>query len=99
MRVVSKKLRDAARNQHCTLRLDCCNRNPETTILAHLPSGTKGMGLKGFDTVAVFACSDCHDQIDGRSNKFEQIEWQDITRAIAETHEVLISKGIVEVKP
>lgn len=98
MRVVSKKLRDAARNQHCTLRLDCCNRNPETTILAHLPSGTKGMGLKGFDTVAVFACFSCHDAIDGRG-KASEFTWRDITRALAETHEVLISKGIVEVKP
>lgn len=99
MRVVSKKIRNAARGQNCTLRLSECNFNPETTVLAHLPSGTKGVGMKGFDTVAVFACSSCHDAIDGRARNTGPIDWRDITRALAETHEVLISKGIVEVKP
>lgn len=28
-------LRDSARGQECFVRLDCCNGNPETTVLAH----------------------------------------------------------------
>lgn len=98
MRVVSKKIRNAARDQCCTLRLSECNFNPETTVLAHLPSGTKGMGMKGFDTIAVFACSSCHDAIDSRTHNAGPIDWRDITRALAETHAILIGAGIVEVK-
>ena len=99
MRVVSKKIRTAARGQNCTLRLSECNFNPETTVLAHLPNGFKGMGMKGLDTVAVFACSDCHDSIDGRTSNTGPVDWRDITRALAETHAILIDAGIVEVKP
>lgn len=98
MRVVSKKVRNAARDQICTLRLSDCNFNRETTVLAHLPNGFKGMGMKGFDTVAVFACSNCHDSIDGRVRGIDQIDWRDITRALAETHAVLIQLKIIEVK-
>ena len=99
MRVVSKKIRNAARGQNCTLRLSECNFNPETTVLAHLPNGFKGMSMKGLDTVAVFACSDCHDKIDSRTRSSYPIDWRDVTRALAETHEILIDMGIVEVKP
>lgn len=98
MRVVSKKIRNAARGQSCTLRLSECNFNPETTVLAHLPNGFKGMGMKGLDTVAVFACSSCHDEIDGRVHNVGPIDWRDVTRALAETHAILISLRIVEVK-
>lgn len=98
MRVVSKKIRNAARDQYCTLRLSECNFNTETTVLAHLPSGTKGMGMKGFDTIAVFACSNCHDSIDSRTSNTGPIDWRDVTRALAETHAVLIQLNILEVK-
>lgn len=98
MRVVSKKIRNAARDQNCTLRLSECNFNPETTVLAHLPNGFKGMSIKGFDTVAVFACSSCHDAIDSRTHNAGPIDWRDITRALAETHAFLISSRIIEVK-
>jgi len=94
MRVSSKKLRASANGQECTVRMpDICNYNPETTVLAHLPCGQKGMGMKGFDTVAVYAC---HDVIDGRAAG--DIDWQDMPRAIAETHEGLIRAGILTVK-
>ncbi|QQE90463.1 nuclease domain-containing protein [Azotobacter chroococcum] len=97
MRIVSKKLRDSARGQECTVRLPgICNWNPETTVLAHLPCGQKGIGLKGFDTVAVYACSSCHDAIDGRSAG--EIDWRDMFRAVAETHQVLIRAGILKIK-
>lgn len=98
MRVVSKKIRNAARDQNCTLRLSECNFNPETTVLAHLPNGFKGMSMKGFDTIAVFACSSCHDHIDSRTSNAGPVDWRDVTRALAETHAVLIRSGIIEVK-
>ena len=96
-RIVSKKLRDSARGQECTVRLPgICNCNPETTVLAHLPCGSKGIGMKGLDTVAVYACSACHDAIDGRSAG--EIDWRDMLRSIAETHRSLIGSGIIVIK-
>ncbi|WP_339450364.1 nuclease domain-containing protein [Pseudomonas sp. EA_5y_Pfl2_R50] len=97
MRVSSKKLRNSAQGQDCTVCMPgTCNHNPETTVLAHLPCGQKGMGMKGFDTVAVYACSACHDVIDGRAAG--EVDWSDMPRAIAETHESLILSGILTVK-
>ena len=51
----SKKYRDAAKDQPCTLRLSCCNRDKKTTALAHRPGA--GMGIKADDFDAVDACS------------------------------------------
>ncbi|WP_421287558.1 nuclease domain-containing protein [Aeromonas veronii] len=63
----SQALRDGARGQLCKLQLPgVCMGGTDTTVLAHLPSATHGMALKGDDLVAVEACSACHDAIDGR---------------------------------
>ena len=97
MRISSKKLRDSARGQECTVRLPgICNFRTDTTVLAHLPCGQKGMGMKGFDTVAVYACDCCHGVIDGRAAG--EVDWQDMLRAVAETHEALIRAKILTVK-
>lgn len=97
MKISSKKLRESARGQDCAVRLPgVCNFNSETTVLAHLPCGQKGFGMKGFDTVAVYACSACHDVLDGRAKG--EVDWSDIPRAIAETHEALIRAGILTIK-
>lgn len=63
------KLRDAARNMDCQVRLPgICNFRPETTVLAHYRlSGTCGTGIKPIDLIGSWACSDCHDAIDQRS--------------------------------
>ena len=62
------KLTESARGQECHVRIPgVCNGNPETTVLAHLkPTGHGTMGGKPPDICGVFACSDCHDVIDGR---------------------------------
>jgi len=52
--------------------------------------------MKGLDTVAVYACSACHDAIDGRSSA--EIDWRDMLRSIAETHRSLIGSGIMTIK-
>ena len=62
------KKQQAARNADCTLRIPgCCNWDPETTVLAHVGSGT---AKRKNDAYAVFACSDCHDAIDRRTKVF-----------------------------
>lgn len=60
------KLTESARGQDCQIRIPgVCNFDPETTVLAHLPGG--GMGKKQPDWMGAFACSACHDAIDGRT--------------------------------
>ncbi|MDT8419372.1 MAG: nuclease domain-containing protein [Desulfuromonadales bacterium] len=85
----SKKYRDAAREQPCTLRLSCCNRDKKTTVLAHRPGA--GMGIKTDDFDAVDACSACHDALDGRADwpegydkreEFERARWETVTNRI-----------------
>lgn len=66
MSVISKKIRNSARGQECQVRMPgVCNRNNETVILAHVGKGS-GMGQKCDDIHATYACSACHDVIDGR---------------------------------
>lgn len=62
---VFPKLRKSAAGETCTLQIvNVCNRDPRTTVLAHLDSEFKGMALKSPDYLAVFACSSCHTAID-----------------------------------
>ncbi len=64
-------LTQSARNQDCQIRLHkICNGNPETTVLAHLPGG--GVGGKVSDIHGAYACSACHDEVDGRAMNFEE---------------------------
>lgn len=65
MGMISQRLRASAKGQQCTLQFPrICNHDPETTVLCHLPSPVKGMGNKGDDFYAVFACSACHAAMD-----------------------------------
>ena len=73
----SPALRKSAKGETCTLQIvGVCNHNPETTVLAHLPDESKGMGRKSDDFVACFACSSCHDYVDRRvKNDPYNCEW------------------------
>lgn len=96
MGIVSQKLRDSAQGQLCTLRTIVCNHNPETTVLAHLPSPIKGMGNKSDDWHAVFACSSCHDAMDRRSPV--ETHWTAVRlRALQETQRVWFEMGLLQV--
>lgn len=82
--LVSSALRKSARGEMCSLRLSCCNYDPETTVLAHLRFfGWAGVAEKPDDLLAVLACSACHDALDRRGEG----EWgfEDILRALGET--------------
>lgn len=98
MKVISKAIRDSARDQDCTLRLPgICNFDTATTVLAHVPCGHSGVGMKGPDVIAVYACSDCHDALDERT-RTASIDGWDVIRALAETQLRLIQKGLIKVK-
>lgn len=61
-------LRKEAKGRECQVRLfGVCNFNSETTVLAHYRmAGLTGMGQKADDRFGAWACSACHDAIDGR---------------------------------
>lgn len=60
----SKKYRDAAKGQNCTMRLSGCSNQTETVVLAH--RNGSGMGTKASDHDAADMCRFCHDVFDRR---------------------------------
>ncbi|HEY4365885.1 MAG TPA: nuclease domain-containing protein [Steroidobacteraceae bacterium] len=95
-----KTLRDLANGQNCMLRIPAvCNGNSETVVLAHIRRGFYGRGIKPPDTCGVWACSACHDALDGRTKAGLTIEDIDsiALRALCQQlewyarHEVLVA--------
>lgn len=64
-------LRKQAKGRGCMVRIPgVCNFNSETVVLAHIRlAGVSGMGMKSPDLIGAWACSACHDEIDGRTNR------------------------------
>ncbi len=98
----SKKIRDAARDEICTMQIvGVCNHNPETTVFAHLPDrDSHGMAKKADDWSGCFSCSSCHDVIDYRNKKAREelqpgeLEWY-MRRAQTRTMRRLFQKGVI----
>ena len=64
-------LRKEAQGRECQISIyNVCNRNPETTVLAH-PNNKLlfggGMGIKPHDMFGAWSCNACHDAVDGRT--------------------------------
>lgn len=97
----SKKIREAARGQDCTFNIAyVCNYENSTTVLAHLPDESHGMGQKADDISAAFACSACHDVVDGRKHRASyseecEKEWY-MRRAMVRTWRKLIEMGVIK---
>lgn len=91
------KIRKSAKGESCSLRLGCCSSD-QTVILAHI-GRDRGMGIKCADYMAVYACSSCHDIIDGRvKSQFTKHELNtEKLRALEETLSKLIKKGLLHV--
>lgn len=101
-RIESKAIRQAARGELCTVQLaGVCRHDTETTVLAHLPDESGGMGRKSDDISAVFACHSCHDCIDGRRpwphGDAGPREWY-MRRAMVRTWRRLVELGVVNIK-
>ena len=60
----SKKIRESARGEACTMRIQGCMPDRETVVLAHLNGA--GVGLKALDIHGAYLCRNCHDIYDGR---------------------------------
>lgn len=98
----SKAIRNAAKGQDCTVNVSgVCNYNPETVILAHYPSESKGMGIKSSDLCAGFCCSTCHDALDGRT-KHANLDYGEreyyMRRSMVRTWHKLIEMGVITIK-
>lgn len=66
--VRSKKYRDGARGQGCTLRIPTiCTGDVETTVFAHIRDSHTGRSIKASDLSGCDACWACHEIFDSRS--------------------------------
>lgn len=92
---MASKIRQSAKGEDCSLRLGFCSSN-ETVVLCHI-GRNRGMALKCSDHFAVYACSSCHDIIDGRvKSSFSKLELQaEKLRALEETQTKLIEKELL----
>jgi hypothetical protein len=97
---MSAHFRKAAKDRGCTVRIPgVCNFNSQTVVLAHIRlSGISGMGTKAPDLLGAWACSACHDEVDGRSNKsglsrdeLRLAHFEGMARTIAQ----LVKEGLV----
>ena len=94
------KITESARGQECQIRLiGVCNHNDETTIFAHYrKGGLGGMGKKPSDLHGAFACSSCHDAVDGRVKTDMDLLTLDseFKSAVLRTQLILINKDLIK---
>lgn len=91
-------IRRAARGQNCSLRLPGCRNDTSTVVFAHAPSIDNGMGLKqAKDFWGAFACSHCHDVVDGRVTTSDQriLILERWMAGVYETQKKLIEAGLI----
>lgn len=101
LRIDLPPIRNSAHGEECTLQiLGVCNYDPATTVLAHLPDESHGLS-KSDDLSGCYACSACHDVIDGRTDwPTEEAglrEWY-FRRAQTRTWRRLTEKGVISIK-
>jgi hypothetical protein len=100
----SKKLRDSARGEECTLQIHpYCEGQSETVVLCHLASEGHGIGLKSHDYWSAYGCATCHAIIDGRDQKaFKAIGHEEIercrVRGLYRTWDRMIASGLITIK-
>ena len=96
--IVSKKIRQSARGQSCTLRSPHCNDNGENVMLCHVPlPGMAGMGQKMSDIHGFYGCEGCHRYFD-TEGRADPERWQMAFRAVVETQNILYELGLITVK-
>jgi len=93
----NKKITDSARGMDCQIRSGACNGNSETTVFAHLGGG--GMGTKNSDLIGAYACSSCHDLVDGRVQSQYSPDYVKIVfyEGVFRTQKMLLDLGLVKI--
>ncbi len=95
---MSKYTKSAA-GQECQIRIPgYCNFNPDTTVFAHI--GGAGMGAKTNNIAGSYACSTCHDLVDYRDSRWQEIPIDSLKRmhldGVMRTQELMIKAGVLK---
>jgi hypothetical protein len=96
------KQTNSARGEDCTIRLEyVCNHNTETTVAAHVNGIRFGHGTGKKTEFFAYACSACHDVVDGRVKRPKGMTPDYVKRShyegVIETLLKLKEKGLVNV--
>lgn len=95
---------NSARGMACQVRMPgVCNFDPATTVWCHANGSAagKGIGQKSHDLLGAYACSACHDVVDGRrphpagySRDYSKLAfWEGHARSLR----ILLDNGLVTV--
>jgi len=94
------KIRLSAKDEQCLVRVPgVCNGNSATVVLAHLNGA--GVGMKNPDWQAAYACSACHEFLDGGyADSGIWREQRDLLhlQGVIRTQERLIDKGFIQIQ-
>ena len=90
-------LRTLAKGRECQIRLPgICNGDRATTVLAHIRINA-GIGRKPHDLIGSWACSACHDVVDGRRQTMfgrDELRLSHL-EGMARTIDVLAQEGLI----
>lgn len=92
MKIVSKKIRNSAKGQVCSLRVSPRCDHDQTVVLCHLNSNYRGVGIKSPDIFGVYGCAYCHAELDS-----SKVDAKDQLRALQETQMKLAEIGLLQV--
>ena len=100
--IKSKKIRDSAKGEDCTLNIpSVCNYDPETTVLCHFTLHDGGSARLNGELSSGYGCVRCHNVIDRReyldSQSATDLEFY-MRRSMVRTLDRLFEKGLLEVK-
>lgn len=92
----SKKIRNSAKGEKCTINGPNCNYNIETTVFCHLDElwAGKGTGLKA-DDIGFYACYNCHNDTQNRNIDDHYFY---LARGMYRTWKRLIELGLVKME-
>lgn len=94
------KITKSAAGKQCTARIPgVCNGNPHTTIWAHIRKVRYGAGTgqKPSDLIGLYACSACHDVIDGRIKTNHEKDFVEMCmyEGHCESLKILVEDGVI----
>lgn len=92
---------ESARGESCTVRIPfVCNHDDSTVVFAHISGVRFGHGVGIKTKIGAYACSACHDVLDGRVQRPQGIALDDLKLAhyegVMETMTRLFDKGIIK---
>lgn len=102
-RIISKKIRESARGEDCTLRSPACTTDQEpfdfkSTVFCHIPvKFMNGTGAKNSDFCGFYGCKACHDWFDIDNRGSEEAAKMALVAWTVTLHKIY-EKGFLAVK-